>query len=665
MSSALTASLKLEYLDCPLESDVTDYEDENDYDVEVLSDDDTAGVGTKRAFKEEVEEESIEVVEVLPQPVQYNPGKYFKKKKLYERCEITEMEPRPASTLAALPSNRNPSFVGRYFESREEIETRTTSAEPTVELTEILDVKDFIKLETADRTVKQELETGSRINIGTVKTEDVLTLHDTTEEDGGERNSFLASNKLEVIIKEEYVEADSGDLSDHDTEGPPAVSTEAQQIDLDSRVGDSNSTNGSAGIKVEKKEEAAADIWSAREEKRLQRLNLLRPWTKTGLGRELEAGSRQPPPRSLGFRVLSYNILAPSIVGCQPHLFSRRPADVMDWSRRLRRIQREVDVLQPDIVCLQEVLFAGPTSVQADVADYFSQRGYSYRGRRRAVVDGGGGRADGCAIFFRSALFALDTWKAVEAADELAGKKCARAVGLICRLRPADARSTSTTMRLVVATLHNRFGQNHFVSRLADTAVLLADLDELAYEDSTSYYPTVLTGDFNVEPYTDIHRLITKGVLYYEGLKCGPSKYPRRLLRPQLCLADSLQWERNLVNRGQHHLASYRGGRCWHGFNFRSAYQFRAERELYKGCAPPESEVSAYQGTWINVDYIFYSTVPALFPCADGKMESKLKLLGRWTLPTGSQLARLGGLPSSVSPSDHLPLAADFLLLLT
>ena len=66
--------------------------------------------------------------------------------------------------------------------------------------------------------------------------------------------------------------------------------------------------------------------------------------------------------------------------------------------------------------------------------------------------------------------------------------------------------------------------------------------------------------------------------------------------------------------RDQRHLATYRGGDCWHMFLFRCAYQFRAERELYKGCAPPDSEVSARHRAWANVDYIFYSTVPALFP---------------------------------------------------
>ena len=43
-------------------------------------------------------------------------------------------------------------------------------------------------------------------------------------------------------------------------------------------------------------------------------------------------------------------------------------------------------------------------------------------------------------------------------------------------------------------------------------------------------------------------------------------------------------------------------------------------------------------------------------------MEKYLKLLGKWTLPTGSEISKLGGLPSTISPSDHLPLAADFLI---
>ena len=53
-----------------------------------------------------------------------------------------------------------------------------------------------------------------------------------------------------------------------------------------------------------------------------------------------------------------------------------------------------------------------------------------------------------------------------------------------------------------------------------------------------------------------------------------------------------------------------------------------------------------------------------LFPfySNDGRYEKQLKYLGKWSLPTASQISKLGGLPSCICPSDHLPLAADFIL---
>ncbi len=93
-------------------------------------------------------------------------------------------------------------------------------------------------------------------------------------------------------------------------------------------------------------------------------------------------------------------------------------------------------------------------------------QGYTYRGQRRGAADSG--RTDGCAIFFRTAVFALETWKAVEEADQ--GR---RTVGVVCRLRPVEGRLVT---RLVVATVHLPFGQKHFVSRLAHTGQLLAGI---------------------------------------------------------------------------------------------------------------------------------------------------------------------------------------------
>ena len=56
---------------------------------------------------------------------------------------------------------------------------------------------------------------------------------------------------------------------------------------------------------------------------------------------------------------------------------------------------------------------------------------------------------------------------------------------------------------------------------------------------------------------------------------------------------------------------TYSSGSFSHAFGFRCVYHYREERELYKGFAPPESEVTAYQGRWVSLDHIFYSTVPS------------------------------------------------------
>jgi hypothetical protein len=235
-------------------------------------------------------------------------------------------------------------------------------------------VEDFIKLEASDDdcdqiSVKQEQEEASQeISIKTEKTDDSMPC------DGlgvtSERESFAAS-KLEVIFKEEPIKEEPvGDEATTSGRVGFCVKRESSHPTSE-RLTPAANTNGN-GVKQEKEESASA-LLSPRDEERLRHLTLRRPWTKTGLGRELEEGLKRPPPFSLGFRLLSYNILSPAMA--RRRLFRKRPPAVLDWSRRLRGIQREVDLLRPDIVCLQEAPFSGPTSVQSDIADYFSHQG--------------------------------------------------------------------------------------------------------------------------------------------------------------------------------------------------------------------------------------------------------------------------------------------------
>jgi mRNA deadenylase 3'-5' endonuclease subunit Ccr4 len=74
------------------------------------------------------------------------------------------------------------------------------------------------------------------------------------------------------------------------------------------------------------------------------------------------------------------------------------------------------------------------------------------------------------------------------------------------------------------------------------------------------------------------------------------------------------------------------------------------------------SQVSTYHSGWTRVDYIFYTTVPGA-RCAR-RVEGRLKLLGRLSLPDTRQMDAVGHIPSDVCPSDHLPLIADFMLML-
>ena len=162
---------------------------------------------------------------------------------------------------------------------------------------------------------------------------------------------------------------------------------------------------------------------------------------------------------------------------------------------------------------------------------------------------------------------------------------------------------------------------------------------------------------------------ILEGKLRYAGLKCGTSEtYPRSIFPPGFGLSDDLYWirlgslfitthysllytkKRNCLSQKTCSISNlttpfrnlkaatflqnwtliygfidrfnfsfvFRDEKCTqgsgslrHDFGFRSVYQYRQERDLYKGYAPPENEVSAYQGKWVSVDHILYSTHPS------------------------------------------------------
>lgn len=74
-------------------------------------------------------------------------------------------------------------------------------------------------------------------------------------------------------------------------------------------------------------------------------------------------------------------------------------------------------------------------------------------------------------------------------------------------------------MKFLVATTHLLYNPRRQDVRLAQVQILLAELDRVArIENSNDYLPVILTGDFNLQPFSAPFELLTKGNLSYANL---------------------------------------------------------------------------------------------------------------------------------------------------
>lgn len=373
----------------------------------------------------------------------------------------------------------------------------------------------------------------------------------------------------------------------------------------------------------------------------------IRSWKYSRLGDDFISGVRSRRPCNIQFKVLSFNILSQDRIDRQHRSFGKKQDHHLSWEYRLQGIQREINTVDADIVCMQEIQFTDQDTINTEVGDFMMSLGYKHHAFKRK-----GTKNDGCVIFYKEAIFVSEEVSLVKLYnDEIACLKSSSSVGIIVRLR------TKQASWVVIGTLHLQYGSDKHLTRLAQTAIFLAELKRVCTGDKGQIHPCILAGDFNMEPYTDLHRLIVKGKLKYKGQPCGDGVYPDKIFPEHFGIGNDLNWT---LDR-----KPSLTGNFYHNFGFRSVYQYREERALYLGYAPPESEVTAYQGKWVSVDHIFYSTIPARFEygSVDGRMEKYLKFIGKWRLPSCSQITKVGGLPSIIAPSDHLPLAAEFLLI--
>lgn len=118
-----------------------------------------------------------------------------------------------------------------------------------------------------------------------------------------------------------------------------------------------------------------------------------------------------------------------------------------------------------------------------------------------------GQQSDGCAMFFKQAVFELDKVELIEYqrnVDVLTRDN----VGVILLLKP---KSASATKRLCVATTHLLFNPKAGEIKLAQLCLLLAEIHKLASKNC----PVVLCGDFNMRPLCPLYTFIEQGALDY------------------------------------------------------------------------------------------------------------------------------------------------------
>jgi len=244
-----------------------------------------------------------------------------------------------------------------------------------------------------------------------------------------------------------------------------------------------------------------------------------RRWESTSYGKKRnveEQAKGKGAPRAFRFTFVSYNILSQSCLEDNKHLYDASPPEVLEWDHRKHNLLKEIMHFKADIITLQEVN-------QNVYDDFFKpnmeMQGYKGVYKRRTGEE----KQDGCAIFYHAEKFELkktlpvDFNRGVEILDR-------DNVALLVMLQPKKDWSGGQDMRLCVATTHMLFNPKRGDIKLAQLAVLLAELDRFTRKGIESgtgmplYHPSIFCGDFNAVPYSEIYRLIHRGRLKYENL---------------------------------------------------------------------------------------------------------------------------------------------------
>ncbi|XP_058605595.1 protein angel homolog 1 isoform X4 [Onychostoma macrolepis] len=211
------------------------------------------------------------------------------------------------------------------------------------------------------------------------------------------------------------------------------------------------------------------------------------------------------------FSIMSYNILAQDLLEANPQLYTHCPEEVLVWDQRLWTILKELQIWEPDIICLQEVQ---EDHFLEQIYPVLTDMGYTCIYKRRT-----GAKTDGCAVCYHSDRFTQLSINLLEFRQSDCELLDRDNVGIVLLLQPT-AGQNEVFSPICVANTHLLFNPRRGDVKLAQLAIVFAEIDIMIKKCRSEgrRCEVVLCGDFNALPNSPLWNFITTGQLYYHGL---------------------------------------------------------------------------------------------------------------------------------------------------
>uniref|UniRef100_A0A8C1U879 Angel homolog 1 (Drosophila) n=1 Tax=Cyprinus carpio TaxID=7962 RepID=A0A8C1U879_CYPCA len=393
------------------------------------------------------------------------------------------------------------------------------------------------------------------------------------------------------------------------------------------------------------------------------------------------------------FSIMSYNILAQDLLEANPQLYTHCPEEVLVWDQRLRTILKELQIWEPDIICLQE---AQEDHFLEQIYPVLTDMGYTCIYKRRT-----GTKTDGCAVCYHSDRFTQLSINLLEFRQSDCELLDRDNVGIVLLLQPTAGQNEAFSP-ICVANTHLLFNPRRGDVKLAQLAIVFAEIDIMIKKCRSEgrRCEVVLCGDFNAVPNSPLWNFITTGQLYYHGLPAwmvsgqvdlSYKVHHTRLFAPLwpsiLGISEGCQYRSDTqtaasVDNRQYSSEflcqlRYCPAACvrpadlelipgvtdstpdpedMDTFSSRFGHTLHHALSLRSAYSPVQPDTQTSVVSSLNseggamLDYIFYSSRRTEESAAG------LKLLSRLCLLSEADLWSLRGLPNETFPSDHLSL---------